>query len=107
MFEIEPEDYVFISAQPDCDEVWLSALDVAAVRELDRNETLSLLEKRAYRWECGCSQQRMFEVLESVMVRDPEGLFGGEPSLRIGCPRCGARHVISREALEGFIASRK
>jgi molecular chaperone Hsp33 len=107
LFEVESEDYVFISAQPGCDEEWLASLEPAAVRELDCVETLSLLEKRFYRWECGCSQQRMFEVLESVMVRDPEGLFGGEPSLRIGCPRCGARHVISREALEGFVASRK
>jgi molecular chaperone Hsp33 len=106
LFEVEPEDYVFISAQPDCDEAWLAALDLEAVRELDRRETLSLLEKRFYRWECGCSQQRMLEVLESVMRRDPEGLFGGEASLRIGCPRCGARHVVSREALEGFVAGR-
>lgn len=107
LFEVEPEDYVFISAQPDCDEAWLASLDLAAVQELDSRETLSLLERRFYRWECGCSQQRMLEVLESVMRQDPEGLFGGESSLRIGCPRCGARHMVSREALEGFIESRK
>lgn len=107
LFEVEPEDYVFISAQPDCDEAWLAALDLGAVRELDQRESLSLLEKRFYRWECGCSQQRMFEVLESVMRSDPEGLFGGEPSLRIGCPRCGARHLVTREALEGFMTGRK
>jgi molecular chaperone Hsp33 len=102
---VEAEDYVFVSAQPDCDDGWLAELEVDTVRRLDQMETLSLLEKRFYRWECGCSQQRMFEVLAPVMRRDAEGLFGGETALRMGCPRCGARHVVSREALEGFMAN--
>ena len=105
-FELEEEDYVMVSAQPDCDEEWLSGLSQKDVERLDELETLSLLERRYYRWECGCNQQRMMEVLVPVMAQDPEGLFGGETLIRMGCPRCGARHVITREALEGFIADR-
>ena len=105
-FELEEEDYVMVSAQPDCDQDWLERLTQGDVEGLDRLETLSLLETRKYRWECGCNQKRMMEVLLPVMARDPEGLFGTETSIRMGCPRCGARHVITREALEGFIESR-
>src|SRR5262249_41032257 len=94
-----------ISAQPQCDTAWLAALDDAAIRTLDETETLSLLEKRRYRWECGCSQERMFAVLGPMMRSDPAGLFGGEETLRISCPRCGARHVITREALEAYVGA--
>jgi molecular chaperone Hsp33 len=104
-FQHGPEDFVFISAQPQCDLAWLAALDDAAILTLDENEDLSLLEERSYRWECGCTQSRMFPILASIMRTDPDGLFGDDESLRISCPRCGARHTITREALEAFVAS--
>ena len=102
-FQHGPEDFVFISAQPQCDRDWLEGLDDAAILTLDQNEELSLLETRRYRWECGCNQARMFAVLASIMKTDPEGLFGDDPVLRISCPRCGARHTITREALEAYV----
>ena len=40
------------------------------------------------------------EVLAPAMRQDPAELFGEEPKLEIGCPCCGARHVITREAME-------
>jgi molecular chaperone Hsp33 len=103
-FSHGPEDFVLISAQPDCDLQWLEGLEPDDVRRLDEAETLSLLEERRYRWGCGCSQDRMFSILAPIMRSDPEGLFGGEDLLRISCPRCGARHTISREALEAHLA---
>jgi molecular chaperone Hsp33 len=39
------------------------------------------------------------------MKQDPEGLFGDEAKIEIRCPRCGARHTITREALEAFVAA--
>jgi molecular chaperone Hsp33 len=105
-FQHGPEDFVFISAQPQCDEAWFDSLDEAAILTLDQTEQLSLLETRRYRWECGCTQARMFSVLASVMKSDPEGLFGDDPVLRISCPRCGARHAITREALEAYVSGK-
>lgn len=101
-FEHGDEDYVFVSAQPDCDEDWLRSLDDEAIRTLDKTETLVLLERRAYRFECGCNQDRMLRVLLPPFQRDPEALFDGEQVVRIHCPRCGARHAITREALEAM-----
>ena len=103
-FQFGPEDFVFISAQPQCDLAWLAGLDDAAIMALDQREELSLLEVRRYRWECGCTQSRMFAILANVMRTDPDGLFGDDPVLRISCPRCGARHTVTREALEAYVA---
>lgn len=105
-FEVGPEEYVLICAQPDCDEEWLSELTVETVLDLDRTEELGLLEERGYRWECGCDQDRMLAVLAPVMRMDAEGLFGGESLVRIGCPRCGAKHTITRESLEAYLSVR-
>jgi molecular chaperone Hsp33 len=105
-FRVGPEEFVMISAQPGCDVAWFDNLDGEQVRTLDERETLSLLEQRIYRWECGCTQERMLAVLAPVMQSDPAGLFGEEESIRICCPRCGARHTITREALEAYVATR-
>jgi redox-regulated HSP33 family molecular chaperone len=99
------EDFVMISAQPQCDLAWIESLDDSAIRVLDETETLSLLEQRYYRWECGCTHERMLSILAPVMRSDPEGLFGFDALLRLSCPRCGARHTITREALEAYLAS--
>jgi molecular chaperone Hsp33 len=101
-FRCEEEEIVMISAQPGCDVEWLASLDPSAVRELDQLEALGPLEQRAYRWECGCTHERMLAVLVPLLRDDPDALFLGEPTLRMSCPRCGARHTITREALEAY-----
>ena len=103
-FQVGAEDFVMISAQPDCDLEWLKGLDDEAVKNIDQTCQLRLLESRIYRWQCGCNQNRMFALLAPVMRTDPDQLFGDQESLRISCPRCGTRHTITREALEAFIA---
>jgi molecular chaperone Hsp33 len=104
LFRYAEEDIVMVSAQPDCDMAWFDALNDEAVRKLDQTETLTLLEKRYYQWECGCNERRMMDVLSSVMKQDAEGLFGDESVIRMSCPRCGARYMITREAMEAHIA---
>ena len=96
------DDYVLVGAQPDCDLEWLAGLDAEAVRRLDQTEELALLEQRYYRFECGCNQQRMMRMLLPAFRRDPEDLYAGEEVIRVSCPRCGARHAITREALEAL-----
>jgi molecular chaperone Hsp33 len=105
-FRVGEEDFVMISAQPGCDLAWFESLTDEAAKTLDAENTLSLLEQRYYRWECGCSQARMLEVLAPVMERDPEGLFGDEAAIRVSCPRCGARHTVTREGLEAYVAKK-
>jgi molecular chaperone Hsp33 len=66
-----------------------------------------LLERRISRWYCGCNHERMREVLAPTMRQDPKALFGEGEKLEIRCPRCGARHAITREAMEAFVAETK
>lgn len=101
-FHFGDDDFVLVAAQPDCDEAWLEGLDVEAIRRLDQTETLSLLEQRYYQFSCGCTQERMMRVLLPTFRHNPEALFEGEEVLRMSCPRCGARHAITRESLEAF-----
>ena len=106
IFRHGEEDFVMVSAHPDCDMQWFEALDDDAIRALDSTEELSLIERRFYRWDCGCNEKRMMEVLAPVMRRDADGLFGGGSSIRMSCPRCGARYAITREAMEAHAAAK-
>lgn len=105
IFRYDEEDLVLIAAQPDCDIEWLDGLTEESIRNLDKEVELSLLEERRYRFECGCNQDRMLAILAPVMRKSPEELFGDEETIRIHCPRCGARHAITRESLEAYIGS--
>lgn len=106
-FELAEEEFALLTEHPDCDLAWFRGLDAAQVRRLESAETLAPLERRTYRWHCGCNQPRMFEILAPTMRQDPEALFGGDQVIEIRCPRCGGRHAITREAMEAFVAGPK
>lgn len=105
-FQTGEEDFAMVTELPDCDLEWLRGLTAEQVRDFDKTETLGPMERRVYRWHCGCNQQRMMEVLAPTMRQDPQELFGEEEKLEIRCPRCGARHAITREAMEAFVAAK-
>ncbi len=101
-FHHSDDDFVLVGAQPDCDLEWLAGLTPEAIRRLDEEEEMSLLEQRHFRFECGCNQDRMMRALLPVFERDANDLFGEEEVIRMGCPRCGAKHAITREGMEAF-----
>lgn len=103
-FQLGEEDFALVIEHPDCDLAWFRGLALEEVRSLEKTETFAPLERRVYRWHCGCNQARMMEVLAPSMKQNPGDLFGDDPKLEIRCPRCGARHAITREALEAFVA---
>ena len=103
-FQLAEEEFALVCEHPDCDAAWFAALNADTVRQLDTTETTALLEKRVVRWHCGCNQERMLEVLAPVMKNDATGLFGESDVITIQCPRCAARHAVTREALEAHVA---
>ncbi len=105
-FEHGEEDFVFVSAQPQCDLDWLLGLDAEQVRTIDRSEELSLLETRTYRWECGCTLEKLYAALLPHARRDMDGIFAGDEVLKATCPRCARRYFIDREQLEAWVAGR-
>jgi molecular chaperone Hsp33 len=106
-FQLAEEEWALVTEHPDCDLAWFRDLTPERVRTLAETETLVPMERRRQRWHCGCNQRRMLEVLAPAMKQDPEDLFGGAQKIEIRCPRCGARHTITREALEAFVAECK
>lgn len=103
-FTLAPEEFALVGTHPDCDLAWFGALGADQVRTLDQTETVSTLERRRYEWRCGCSQEKLLRVLAPVARKTPEDLFGDDPSAQVSCPRCAARHVITREAMEAYLA---
>lgn len=102
IFRYSDEDLVMISAQPDCDEEWLAGLTVEDIHELDKKEKLSLLERRKYIWECGCSSERLYPMLARLSNEDLDHAFGSDEFITLTCPRCGARHRAAREQFEAW-----
>jgi molecular chaperone Hsp33 len=102
-FEYGEEDYVFITAQPQCDEAWLMSLDTETVRQMDQQEELSLLETRYYHFECGCSERRIWEVLLPHCRNGADDLFGSDEHLDVSCRRCAAHYRIQREQFEAYL----
>ena len=46
----------------------------------------------------------MLAILAPVAREQPDEFFEGEETVRVNCPRCGARHMITRESLEAYLA---
>jgi molecular chaperone Hsp33 len=106
-FDLGEDHYAMLISHPDCDEAWLREIDLAGVKALAESETLARIERRAYRWNCGCSQQKIMAALAPVARDDLNGLFHEDESIHVQCPRCAAGHIITREAMEAFLAAAK
>ena len=103
LFRYAEEEFVCVTAQPDCDLEWLQGLDDTAIRSLDQREALSLLETRYYQYRCGCSLERLFPTFASFSNDALDELYQEDEVLKIQCPRCGIRYAMTREALEAFL----
>lgn len=98
-----PEDFVLISAQPDCDIEWLANLSDEDIRELDKKEELSLLETRKYVFDCGCSAERIISRFSGLSSADHNEIFGDDAAIRISCPRCAAKIEVTRDQFDQIV----
>lgn len=106
-FQTGPDAFAILAAHPDYDRDWFKSVTADDVRSLDETETVVDLETRALRWRCGCNQYKILQVLESVYLQDPEGLFLNEELIEVNCPRCAAKYRITREMLEAYVADKR
>ena len=97
------EDYVMLTAQPDCDMPWFLTLDDESIRTLDDDEELSLLEVREYRFDCGCNVERMYPIIASLPAESALEIFDMDGKATAQCPRCGAGFALTREGLREFL----
>jgi len=104
-FDLGGENFALVSEHPDCDMTWFGALTTEQVKTLHDNEESNLMERRVQRWHCGCNQKRMLQVLAAAFKADADGLFENDQMIEIRCPRCSARHNVTREAMEAYVAA--
>lgn len=102
-FDLGEDTFALLLSHPDCDEAWLRRLAIEDVRALDRTETVARIERRLYRWHCGCKQSRILNALAPAARADFAGLFGDSELIHVQCPRCAASHAITREAMEAWL----
>ncbi len=96
IFELPDENFVLLAAQPDYDQEWFENLTTEAVAEFANTENLSSLENRAFRFFCGCNRERIMPAL-AVWKDKLDELFGNDEEISVQCPRCAAKHAITRK----------
>lgn len=97
-FRLDDENFALVVAQPDCDLEWLYNLDAKAVADIDSHEETKLLETRHFRFNCGCTLDRILPMLGTWRDR-PDELFEDADTIRLLCPRCAAIYPISRDMI--------
>jgi len=106
-FRLPEDSFALIVATPGCDIPWLESLNEEAILNIEKTEELGFLETRHFRFLCGCSVGKILPAIESVARKDMDGLFDGEETLQVTCPRCARRYYVSREQMEAFLAKSK
>lgn len=94
-FRLDDENFVLIAAQPDCDLEWLEALDETAVAAILETEETSVLETRRFRFNCGCTIDKILPILGGWRDR-LDDLFEDSDFINIQCPRCAAKYRVTR-----------
>ncbi len=104
IFDLGEDRYALLLSHPDCDEAWLRAVQPADLQDLARTQTLARIERRLYRWHCGCEQRKILAALAPAAQHGLGELFGGGEVIQVQCPRCAAAYTITREAMEAWLA---
>jgi molecular chaperone Hsp33 len=94
-FELTEDRYLAVLALPGSDRSTLASLSGPDALEILAQAMF--LERRVFRFECGCNPQRMLEALRAIFARDPADLFLGDEQVEAACPRCGRRWWVRRE----------
>ena len=103
-FDLGDERFALLLSHPDCDEAWLRRVTPKDVLSLATTEILTRIERRLYRWHCGCKQSRILAALAPAARAALDDLFGQSEVIQVQCPRCAAAHTVTREAMEAWLA---
>ncbi len=96
-FALGGDRFALLAAQPDCDTGWLEKVETEEVGALAADDSRPPMERRAYRFFCGCSPERVAGALAPALRRDLDGIFAGDTHITVTCPRCGTRHELTRD----------
>jgi molecular chaperone Hsp33 len=95
LFEVTDNEVLMLLGLPDSDEEWLHALARDEAIGLAEDD-LRALDRKVFRFRCGCDPNTIQGVVRGLFGEDPEQLFRGEPGVEVHCPRCGRRWWVDR-----------
>lgn len=99
LFDLGEDNFALVAAQPDCDLSWLRRIDVSILREIEDIERMTTLEKRWFRFHCGCTLDRILDMLRGLSRDSLRDLAGDLTVIHVDCRRCGAIFPVPRSAL--------
>lgn len=105
-FRREDEEFIMLSAEPDCDEPWLHAVTQEELDTIETTEHLTPLETRGYVFECGCSIDRLYPLIARLPKDDLDHIFADDLAT-ITCPRCAAVFKAPRDHFDEWMGRQK
>ncbi len=89
-----------LSSLPETDRGWLRAVTRDEAFGLEKTGDVKLMTEHEVSFHCGCDTQRITRIVADLYKDDAEDLFRGEASVEAECPRCGTKHLVTREGFE-------
>lgn len=99
VFALSGDTFAMVAAQPDFDEEWFAQVTAEELETITDTAPHKVLETRRFRFNCGCTLERILPVL-SAWRDKPEELFGEDEAISIQCPRCAKKYSVTREDLK-------
>jgi molecular chaperone Hsp33 len=99
-WEITDEEFVMFVGLPETDPQWLAGLSREEAIGISA-DGLRLLDEQVFRFQCGCSREKILETVRTMFATNPEQLFDGEAEVEVFCPRCARRWQLGREDFAG------
>jgi molecular chaperone Hsp33 len=100
LFEIDPVTFVMLLALPDADRGWIAQLTGEEVAARIAGDHLRPLDEPVFRFQCGCNQDRMRQIVQDLYQSERAALFQGDPGVEVLCPRCGRRWWVEAKDVE-------
>jgi molecular chaperone Hsp33 len=99
LFETDALTFVMLLALPAADHEWFQRLTREEAAALIADH-LRPLDELVFRFQCGCNQERMREIVQRLYQSERAALFQGDAGVEVLCPRCGRRWWVEAKDVE-------
>jgi hypothetical protein len=97
-FELDEHDFLMVASLPTDRRGWISELDRAGA--LAAFEQARPLDEREFWWQCGCTKERIVQVIGSAFLGAGEATVRADETLDVTCPRCGRHWSVGMADLD-------
>ncbi len=105
-FHVGDPRVAFLLSLPDVEAPWFCSVGASEAFALEKGIDSKLVSEQTVGFRCGCDIDCIARVVAEVYRENPGELFRGESSIEAECPRCGAKHTVTRERFQAVAAAR-